>query len=363
MGFELWKDGLRRGLLEGYDSIQWLTYSRDYGEFQITISDPSVAVLIEQGTTILNTDTMELGFVEYRKPKVDADGSLTVEARGFTAVKMLDRRVIMCTVNISNIEADMIRLYTDNRRGLSLLPPVLNGFAETTESQITWETVLDAWKKLAELAGFGFGCTFDRRTGQNTLKIYKGVDRSDDRSASYSGVFGDRAGNLTEISFEHDASNYKNVAIIGGAGEGADRVIRIVGSASGDERRELWVDAKDLKTTYQIATPTGEYDEQGNPEYDYTDATYTAAEYAALLDQRGVEKLLECLNTEKIACSVVDGPMRFGVNYGLEDRVPVACKDFLGLRMSVRVSGVKLVYEDNARRIFPILTDFKPLRS
>ena len=81
------------------------------------------------------------------------------------------------------------------------------------------------------------------------------------------------------------------------------------------------------------------------------------------MDQRGVEKLLECLNTEKIACSVVDGPMRFGVNYGLEDRVPVVCKDFLGLRMSARVSGVKLVYEDNARRIFPILTDFKPLRS
>ena len=55
--------------------------------------------------------------------------------------------------------------------------------------------------------------------------------------------------------------------------------------------------------------------------------------------------------------------MRFGVNYNLEDRVPVVCKDFLGLRLSARVSGVKLVYEDNARQVYPILSDFKPLRS
>ena len=85
--------------------------------------------------------------------------------------------------------------------------------------------------------------------------------------------------------------------------------------------------------------------------------------YAALLDQRGVEKLLECLNKQSISCSVVDGPMRFGVNYGLEDRVPVVCKDFLGLRLSARVSGVKLVYEDNARQVYPILSDFESLRS
>lgn len=363
MAFEMWKDGSRVGLLEGYDSIQWLTYSRDSGEFQITISDPTVAALVQKGSTILNTDTMELGSVEYIKPKVDSSGCLTVEARGYNSVTMLDRRVVMGTVNISNIEAAMIKLYNDNRRGLSMLPPTAHGYEEKADSQITWNSVLDAWKKLAELAGIGFGSVFDRHTGQNTLTIYKGVDRSDDRSANYSGVFGDRAGNLTEISFEDDASNYKNVAIVGGAGEGADRVVRIVGSASGDDRRELWVDAKDLQKTYQIATPKGTYDAQGNPEYDYTDATYTAAEYAALLDQRGVEKLLECLNKQSISCSVVDGPMRFGVNYGLEDRVPVVCKDFLGLRLSARVSGVKLVYEDNARQVYPILSDFESLRS
>ena len=363
MAFEMWKDGSRVGLLEGYDSIQWLTYSRDSGEFQITISDPAVAALVQKGSAILNTDTMELGSVEYLKPKVDSSGCLTVEARGYNSVTMLDRRVVMGTVNISNIEAAMIKLYTDNRRGLSLLPPTAHGYEEKADSQITWNSVLDAWKKLAELAGIGFGSVFDRHTGQNTLTIYKGVDRSDDRSANYSGVFGDRAGNLTEISFEDDASNYKNVAIVGGAGEGADRVVRIVGSASGDDRRELWVDAKDLQKTYQIATPNGTYDAQGNPEYDYTDATYTAAEYAALLDQRGIEKLLERLNKQSISCSVVDGPMHFGVNYGLEDRVPVVCKDFLGLRLSARVSGVKLVYEDNARQVYPILSDFESLRS
>ena len=48
----------------------------------------------------------------------------------------------------------------------------------------------------------------------------------------------------------------------------------------------------DISTSYQVATPTGEVDEDGNPEYSYTKHTYTDAEYEALLRVRGLENLL-----------------------------------------------------------------------
>ena len=61
MAFEMCKDGSRVGLLEGYDSIQWLTYSRDSGEFQITTSDPTVAALVQKGSTILELRRVNSG--------------------------------------------------------------------------------------------------------------------------------------------------------------------------------------------------------------------------------------------------------------------------------------------------------------
>lgn len=54
-----------------------------------------------------------------------------------------------------------------------------------------------------------------------------------------------------------------------------------LGAYTGDDLRELWVDAKDIGTTYQIAAP------DGSGGYTYTEATYTDEEYAAVLRPAG----------------------------------------------------------------------------
>lgn len=68
--------------------------------------------------------------------------------------------------------------------------------------------------------------------------------------------------------------NYANTALIAGDGEGNQRKRQAIGTASGLDRYEIYVDARDIST---------------NAEEPITDD-----EYNELLIQRGIEKLSEC---------------------------------------------------------------------
>lgn len=190
--------------------------------------------------------------------------------------------------------------------------------------------------------------------------MYKGIDRSKETLPGYIGYFGTDVGNIKNVTISSGSKNYKNVAVVAGAGEGAARAVRIVslGNVSGENRRELYVDARDLQLEYQVATPTGEYDDQGNPIYSYETQTYTDDEYNAILDARGFEKLAENLRDFSITCEIEQNNIFYGVDYSLGDRMPVKLPR-LGLYASARVSSVTFIYEKEGRKIVALLSEFE----
>ena len=111
---------------------------------------------------------------------------------------------------------------------------------------------------------------------QFVFKLYAGMDRSYNQSANSYVVFSPKYDNLVNSEYFESSQNLKNVALIGGEGEGSERKYTSIGTASGLNRRELYVDARD------ISSDSGD------------DVTLTAEEYNAKLVQRGNEKLAEC---------------------------------------------------------------------
>lgn len=101
---------------------------------------------------------------------------------------------------------------------------------------------------------------------------------------------------------------YKNFAYVAGEGEGSARVIVEVDlrSSADEERREVYVDARDLQSTYQ--------DDAGD------EHTYTADQYRALLRQRGLEKLAEYQKIETVNGDVdPNANLTYGVDFDLGD--------------------------------------------
>lgn len=350
----------RIGMLQHCNAVQWLENYQSPGEIKIDAqaTDENLSLLVG-GNRIYNTDSGTVARICH-SDIVQTESEELITVRADITSELLSDRVVMATMQVSVVEMAMYAIYRDNRRSLPLAVGSAEGYSERTDTEITWGDVLSAEKKLAEVSGLGFKVLFDPQTGAETFKVYKGVDRSDDSSPDYVGYFGTDVGNLQNVSVTSGTTDYKNVAVVAGAGEGRAREVRIVslGTVSGENRRELYVDARDLQREYQVATPTGEYDKHGNPVYSYETREYTDSEYFALLDARGQEKLSEHLRTFSITCDIVQNNIKYGVDYGLGDRMPVKLPEY-GIYASARISSVTMVYEHEGNRIVAILSDFE----
>ena len=120
-------------------------------------------------------------------------------------------------------------------------------------------------------------------------------------------------GNISNVEFSESVENYKNNAIVLGEGEGADRVRVDVDRTDGAERRDLIVDAKDIRR------------EDGE----------TESEYNARLTARGVGKLLE--HTQTLNTAFLPYAVDFGKRYDLGDILTVRLPDY-GMTLQARVS-------------------------
>jgi hypothetical protein len=226
---------------------------------------------------------------------------------------------------------------------------------------LPYNSVLDALLTLSESSGLGFTVDFDPETATETLRVYKGVDRSLDTGEDYVGYFSTSVGNAYQNELTTAATDFKNVAVVAGEGEGANRAVKIIsiGVVTGENRRELYVDARDLQREYQVATFTGNYDEKGNPIYDYETKTYTADQYDAMLEARGYEKLAERVQTFGISCEIDQSSMRFNVDYFLDDRIPVKLLEY-GVSASAVVALALRIYESGAGdKVRVTLTQFR----
>lgn len=361
MSFYIYNTARERiGMLQHDDSVQWLENYQSPGEVKIDAqATPDNLAMLIDGNRVYNTDTDTVARISHIDI-VETEAEELITARADVTSELLSDRVIMATENITSIEAAMYSIYSKNRRDLPISVGTAEGYPERVEMEITWNSVLDAQEKLAEVSGLGFKVVFDPETGTETFKVYKGIDRSKETNPGYVGYFGTDVGNIQNVSVTSGTTDYKNVAVVAGAGEGADRTVRIVslGNFTGENRRELYVDARDLQREYQVATPTGEVDDKGNPIYTYETKLYTNAEYNAILDTRGLEKLAEQLRDFSITCDVTQNNIEYGKDYYLGDRMPVKLPEY-GIFASACISSVTMIYEREGNKIVALMSEFE----
>ncbi len=357
------KELVRMGLLQVYSSVQWQECYAQPGEVKIVAkaTAENIALLIE-GNKIYNPYTGTVARICNIQLIDDANEGQSLTVRAQSTAALLSERVVMGAQQVSNIEQGMYRIYSQNRRELPIGVAAAVGYADAAEAEIKWGSVLQAEMSLASMSELGFKVVFEPSVPSETFTVYKGVDRSQPQSETYLGYFGDDIGNIANISITTGDEEYKNVAVVVGHGEVEEErrvhITSLVQNLVGDARREMYVDAKDIKDTYQIATDTGRKNDEGNPIYSYSKGVYTEAEIAAIMDSRGREKLAEQLKSFQVVCDVTQDNMSYGTHYSLGDRVAVKLKS-LGMCFSARVNAVTFVDEASGVNIRIELADFR----
>lgn len=335
------KDFELLGEFSVYRSLIWNRRYYEPGVFEIHTA-VEYFPLLNSGLYIFRHDRKELGVIRNVNYSQTNDGARTAFCKGYFAEHLLDGRVIIPAVNITGtpeeIGRQLVQSYfiapADNDRAFPHLKlGEARGLGESTRLQNTGDHVGEKLYELEQTQELSHRLVFDFEENVLTFETWAGLDRTDDQEINSPATFSNAFYNVKNVVYDRDDSSAANFAYVLGEGEGADRVVVEVDlrSSPDQERREIYVDAKDLRKTYK--------DSAGN------DKTYTDAQYRELLRQRGLEKLNEYATVETVNSDIdAAANLVYMKDFDLGDLCTYQNHD-VGIETVERITEIQEVYE------------------
>lgn len=279
-------------VIDDYESFIWTDRYNGYGDFELYA--PVSAAFFEftkDGYYIWSDTSEHLMIIEKNNIESDAEEGSHVTVTGKSLESIINRRIVWSQTTISgNLQNGIKKLLNENVIAPSdekrKIPNFV--FKESTDERITKLTVdaqytgdnlYDVIKSLCETNELGFKIVLNSNL-QFEFSLYSGTDRSYNQKTLPYVIFSPNFENLVNSNYFESSAELKNVALVGGEGEGSERKFKsLYGNGaenypSGLDRRELFVDARDLSTKTD-------------------DGTLSDEEYNAQLEQRGYDKLGE----------------------------------------------------------------------
>ena len=317
-------------ILAAVDIYQSAIFTRRYqeaGDFELYIpASQEMLALLQAATYVTRADdTTCAGIIEKLTIDQNAENGDYLIASGPDLSALLNRRIVWRQTTYSGNAEKIIRnLVTqafiepeEAARTVSNFALAAEiGITQTMRVQYTGDYVGEAIAAICKTIKCGYRVNLDLQQKRFVFELYKGTDRSYNQSANPYVVFSSNFENLLASTYSQDAAESKNVAQVAGEGQGNERVKVTVGTATGINRRETFVDA------LQTSANGGELD---------------LATYQSVLRESGTQSLAELIPTEEIDGEVIPNyTYTLGVDFFLGDVVEVV-NDY-GTQMSPRVT-------------------------
>lgn len=346
------KNKIYLGEISSIISAQWLEIYDDVGELKLVcgISSNNI-VLLKKGYYLQNTErTQVLAIIKRVITDDDAKAAKITVRAPMTAV-MWEDRVLMYTETFKNSETDVLRVAEKNCRGLQCSIGTDKNIGKTIDKQISWNSILKAIISVTQTSDLGFKNSIDTETLAETFELYTGIDRTDSSNEYYVGYIGRDSGTLGSFKLVIGEDNFKNIAIVAGEGEGPSRFVVEVDLSNGDEKKEIFVDARNISKKYTLT------DANGNR----TEITYTDEEYRKLLYAKGIAELSKKGLTLDVSASLQQNQMLVGTDYDLGDILPIFLPDF-GLCIKARIQSLLFITEVNKNSVTATLKNMEVLK-
>lgn len=304
--------------------------------------------LMNTGRYLYRNDREELGVIREVNLARDAKGARTAYCKGYFSEELLNDRVIHPQVSLSGTPESIGRKLVDrcvinpsnaDRKIPQIILGPVNGVGSSVTVTATGDKLGDKLYEVEKTQELSHRLCYDYLNNTLSFEVWKGKDRTDTQTVNSWAIFSDSFYNVKNAIYARDESECKNFAYVAGEGEGSARTIVEVDlrSSPDEERRELYVDARDLQSTYT---------DDGGEEH-----TYTAAQYQALLWQRGLEKLAEYEKVETVNSDVDPAAnLTYMVDFDLGDLCTYRYAD-VGIEATKRITEIQEVYEGSKQTL------------
>lgn len=333
-------------IVDVYESIIWTERYYEYGDFELyTAMTQDILNYIKTDNYIQRVGSDRVMIIEEIRIDTDSDTGNHITVTGRSLESILDRRVVWSQTTISgNLQNGLKKLINENIISPSKEERKISNFIfkDSTDSQITGLTVeaqytgdnlYDVISKVCEEKSIGFKVSLNENK-QFVFELYAGADRSYDQTNHPYVVFSPNFDNIINSNYLESKENLKNIALVGGEGEGTARKYLAIGNTSGLDRRELFVDARDISSE----------GEDGQ--------TLTTEQYNELLKQRGNEYLAGYTDLVSFEGAVETNIMyKYGVDFFDGDIVQIANE--YGHEAKVRILEVVISENEEGNSVYP----------
>lgn len=333
-------------IVDVYESIIWTERYYEYGDFELyTAMTQDLLNYIKTDNYIQRVGSDRVMIIEEIRIDTDSETGNHITITGRSLESILDRRVIWSQTTISgNLQNGIKKLINENIISPSKEERKISNFIfkDSTDSQITGLTVeaqytgdnlYDVISKVCEEKSIGFKVSLNENK-QFVFELYAGADRSYEQTNYPYVVFSPNFDNIINSNYLESKENLKNVALVGGEGEGTARKYLAIGNTSGLDRRELFVDARDISSE----------GEDGQ--------TLTTEQYNELLKQRGNEYLADYTDLVSFEGAVETNIMyKYGVDFFDGDIVQIANE--YGHEAKVRILEVVISENEEGNSVYP----------
>lgn len=334
-------------IIDTFTSLMWCKRYADVGALDLEIEASKENLnIFRKGFYIVREDDDTIYRIESAEIETDNEGNDKLIVGGLDCKCILSQRITWSQIfmNNSDVQAFIKQMLnynfiapSDTRRRINLRfedNTGLNGIGVATTRQSTYDNIGEKTIELCKSFDLGCKVYFNYETQKFVFKLIKGVDRSINQRVNPQIVFSPDNDNLFTSKYSFNMSESKNVALVGGEGEGLERKLRQVGNASGLERREVFIDASSAKDEGDLV--------------DYYDA----------LINEGKSKLAEMAATTTFEGEIDTTRYKYKIDYDLGDVVTV--KNKYGVIINARIVEIIETWDNEGYTIEPVFEYIDP---
>lgn len=332
-----------KGIVEQFISLRYVRKYHERGEFELqcSLTIESLVLLKRENIICLKGD-IEAAYIEYINLKKDDDGNEIMVAKGKFLTGYLDRRIVWGTEIINDTAEKAMRQLVDhncinptdaNRKINNLSLGNIKNFAAAVNYQVSYANLGDEIENLSNISDLGHRLKFDISNRKLIFEVYEGLDRSINQNINPRAIFSKEFENVMAQEFTDSLNNYRNIALIGGIGEGSDRKLAVVGNAAGLDRFEIFADQRNLSNV----------DDNNNP--------ISNADYMNLLIEKGNETLATTKEILTFDSKInPNSNLKYKTDFDLGDIVTCVSKKW-NLVINTRITEIEEVYEVDGQSI------------
>lgn len=313
-------------IIDGLNGISDIINNFESSIFNIQYYGKSDFTLTLAGTTE-NLDKLQMGKLICREEDIgdnefnnvmmietiqldyDTERGWVLNVSGSGLKNILGKRIVWKQTTMSgSVEKAIRQVITDNvispsdagRAIPDFIMEAEKGFTDTADVQLLGENLADWLESICQSYGFGWDVYIKNK--KYVFKLYKGTDRSFNQSEVDPVIFSPEYDNLLSSSYQYSKLELRNAALIGGEGEGANKRTATIGTATGMDRAEIFIDGSGVSSNEII----------------------TVEQYTTMLEDYGREMLTGTAFVEKFEGEIMpDGVYKINRDYFLGDLVQI----------------------------------------